>query len=107
MAAELTLKQKTHHLGDTHKLDFSDVSPPTGKDKDTSAILVDFVIQPDGTPKSTVLGHDKLNKIKKAHKKFTPQDAGKHTVFLVLFDECEDGKHRFLSHHTEEIHVIN
>jgi hypothetical protein len=103
----LKLKQKTHHVGDSHKLDFTDVSSPTGKEKDTHGLLVDFVMLPDGTPKVVVLGQDKLHKIKAAHKTFTPQDVGRHTVFLVIFAKCADGKHRFLSHHTEEIHVIS
>jgi len=102
------LKRKMHRKGKKIKFDnFKEVLAEGGASS-TQGMLLDFVVPVEGPPKLVLLHKKPTETVKKikAIPHFTPEEEGKHTVFLVIFDKGDDGKFRFLSHHTDEIHVI-
>ena len=103
----LHFQRKTHRKG--KKIKFENLKAVAAEGGPaTQGMLLDYVVPAGGPPKLVPLHQKPTETVKKikAIPHFTPQEEGKHTVFVVIFDKGKDGKFRFLSHHTDEIHVI-
>jgi hypothetical protein len=104
----LHLKRKMHRKGKKIKFDnFKEVLAEGGAGA-TQGMLLDYVVPACGPPKLVPLHKKPTETVRKikAIPGFTPEDEGRHSVFLVIFDKGDDGNYRFLTHHTDEIHVI-